>query len=179
MTQPPPIEFHHEIRQSSIILIIHIIIVELIMIFFHIILWKLIIAFGLHGASGFGLSAMTWETIIFHSINIVVVLTIVAMWTYVSYTLTPWTVSFTSGVFYKNRTSFNISHIESVSVKQGIFGRIFDYGTVQIKSPYYDTDISLKRIPSPQHLAQTIENQRLYESSLDSQISDVTYFKKS
>ncbi len=179
MTHPPPLEFHHEIRQSSIILIIHIMITEITMTLFHMILWKIIIILGLHGTSGLGLSAMSWETIIFHSINIVVVLTIVAIWTYTSYTLTPWTLSSTSGIFYKNRTSFDISHIESVSVKQGIFWRIFDYGTVQIKSPYYDTDISLKRIPSPQHLAQTIENQRLYENSLDDQKSDVTYFKKS
>lgn len=178
MNNTPPYEFHHEIRQSSVILMTHIVFIELIMVFLHILMGEFFIISWLHSASAFGLSAMTWETIIFHTMNIVVIFMIIRNWANTAYTLTPWVVSITSGIFSKTRTSFDINHIESASVKQGILWRLFDYGTVQIKSPFFDHDIFLKRIPSPQHLVYTIENQRLYNDTTDQKKSEVTYFKK-
>lgn len=158
-------EFHHEIRQSSVILTARILLVEVAMTIVHLGSSKLLVVLGVHGTGVLGLTVMTWEVILFHSVNIVVLLTVVLAWANASYALTERAVCVTTGVFHKKRTSFDISSIESAAVSQGIFGRIFDYGTVYLKSPLFHADVYLKNVPSPHYLVNLLENQRAQETS--------------
>lgn len=89
MTHASPYEFHHEIRQSSIILIMHVFVIEVAVIFFHFIIGEFLVMLGFHNVITLGLSIMTWETVIFHLINMVAVLMTIRAWTNTSYTLTP------------------------------------------------------------------------------------------
>lgn len=43
MNNTPPYEFHHEIRQSSVILMTHIVLIEIVMIFFHLLISEFIV----------------------------------------------------------------------------------------------------------------------------------------
>jgi uncharacterized membrane protein YdbT with pleckstrin-like domain len=60
------------------------------------------------------------------------------------------------GVFTLGRHSIPLSHVQDVKVKQGIPGRMFNYGTVNVTSASTDGKRTLHDIPDPMGFSEAI-----------------------
>ncbi len=88
------------------------------------------------------------------SISIFVVL----KWLFEYYEITPKSIICKKGILYKDREAYPYEHIRGVKIIQGLFGKIFNYGTVEL----FDWDarkfISLYQIHNPDKYYEMLDS---------------------
>lgn len=94
-------------------------------------------------------------------VNVIVVILLMLAWHYRYYIVSPESISAHGGIIIKHTMSCDIAAIRSVVVNQGLFGKLFGYGTVTLKSPLLDQNFILKSVPKPFKHANLIEKSRL------------------
>ena len=72
------------------------------------------------------------------------------IWRSESYTITDQRVLYRRGVLGKFTHSVGISRVQDVSTAQGILGRIFNYGTIEIESAGKDGADVFTYVPNPE-----------------------------
>ena len=70
-------------------------------------------------------------------------------WHFAFYKITHDHIIYNEGVFLIKRHMFSVRNIESVSLRQGIIGRIFKFGDLKLTAPTMQESISLKMIHKP------------------------------
>ena len=156
-------EFTHyyEIRQSFVLLAVKILFAELIIGLFHYAITEIIFLLGFHEFYVNNISIHVLELMITHSLNIVLILYFIVVWLNIYYTISPNKISASKGVITKQTAIYDLSAIQAVNVYQNLLGRIFNYGTIRLENPMLDSDIYIKKIPSPHKYALNIEHNRM------------------
>jgi uncharacterized membrane protein YdbT with pleckstrin-like domain len=54
-----------------------------------------------------------------------------------------------SGIILSKEGSYDMAGIESVEISQGLFGKIFNFGTLTLFNPILKRDLKLKYVPDP------------------------------
>jgi uncharacterized membrane protein YdbT with pleckstrin-like domain len=81
------------------------------------------------------------------------------IWRSESYTISDQRVLLRRGVIGKFSRSIGIGRVQDVSTSQGILGRVFDYGTVEIESAGKDGAEVLAYVPDPQDFRNVLLEQ--------------------
>ncbi len=103
------------------------------------------------------LSVFTWLNIL----NIAVVILILLVWYNRRYIISPQEVYYVRGIILRRKDVYHIQAMVAVRVRQGVFGRIFGFGTIRLESPLLKKDVFIRNIQNPHKHAQVIENQRV------------------
>lgn len=75
------------------------------------------------------------------------------------YEVLPGVLIHKKGIFGTKSTTFSLSNIEYQEVKQGLFGRIFKYGTIEIFNPLLKQTFWLRNIPFPHRQLNAIQHE--------------------
>jgi uncharacterized membrane protein YdbT with pleckstrin-like domain len=81
------------------------------------------------------------------------------IWRSESYTISDQRVLLRRGVIGKFSRSIGISRVQDVTTSQGLLGRVFDYGTVEIESAGKDGAEVLNYVPDPQDFRNVLLEQ--------------------
>lgn len=70
-------------------------------------------------------------------------------WKFTTYLIKPEELMIRTGILEKKEKLFTLNQIETVTVRQGVFGRMFDYGSLRIFSPLLNGKVDILNIPEP------------------------------
>lgn len=119
-------------------------------------------------------NGIVWELVfvltIFQALITGVMLYLALLWAEEFYVLAPTNILTRQGVFTTRETSFNLSLVQEVEVKQGTMGRIFDFGEIIFADDPPMNQNNLKNIPRPYKYAEIIKkfNENLATISTES-----------
>jgi membrane protein YdbS with pleckstrin-like domain len=149
-----------EIRQSVLVLIFKILLVELFMTIVHLMIGQLFSSLNILNLQ-FGVFFVgTWELLIFHIVNSIWLLTITTNWATTVYMIGEKQICITKGVFSKNTQSYDIKGVQEVKVNQNLIDRLFNFGTIHLYNPLLQSTITLSKIPKPEIYAEAIREER-------------------
>lgn len=60
------------------------------------------------------------------------------------------------GIIFTRETSYDLGGLDSMEVTQGLFGRLFNFGTLTLSNPILERELKLRFIPDPYKEAQFI-----------------------
>lgn len=84
---------------------------------------------------------------------------VTVQWINEYYEITPKEVIYRRGLIFKKEERNTIVHLGSITIEQGILGRIFNYGTLSLFNWLLDKEITLYLIHNPRkyhHILQTL-----------------------
>lgn len=81
----------------------------------------------------------------------------VVYWLKCEYRINPEKIEFTEGIFFQKENFYAIKNIESASLRQGIIGKIFNFGTLTLMAPTLKQNIQMRFIRSPHQIMRLIE----------------------
>jgi uncharacterized membrane protein YdbT with pleckstrin-like domain len=81
------------------------------------------------------------------------------IWRSLTYTITDQRILQRRGVLGKYTRSIGISRVQDVSTSQSLFGRLFDYGSVEIESAGKDGAEIFSYVPDPEHFRNVLFEQ--------------------
>lgn len=61
------------------------------------------------------------------------------------------------GFFWQKRRTVRFPSLDLIRLKQSLFGKIFNYGTITLKSSETQEQIQLRGVPSPQHYVELLK----------------------
>ncbi len=93
-------------------------------------------------------------------INLTIFICLFLGWNYRYYVISQDGISSNTGVVFRKTKSIDIPSIRSISINQGFFGRIFNYGTIVLESPVLSEKFYMHYLPTPFRHATLIENAR-------------------
>lgn len=139
------------VRQSAKSLIISIAALQIITL---ITLIFLIFVFGVLGGSNNILQLPLGKILTFFIVALVLgdLLTSVNLflsWKYFYYIIKPNEIIFRSGIMNVREKSYQLNQLETVTITQGFFGKLLDYGNMRIFSPLLDSKINVINVPEP------------------------------
>lgn len=94
--------------------------------------------------------------LIFQAINTALIVLIFLRWINTIYIVRPEEIIVQRGIWNIEEHKYTTEHIESVTVSQSFWGRVFNFGTLRLYSPSLDETLHLIDIPSPQLYASVI-----------------------
>jgi len=151
---------HVTIRQSIFFLILRLIILEILagvlVIVLHTILFSTDIVETIFG------NAQVFNTplfILLILIKTIVMIVVVMMWLEEYYEITPREIIHKNGFIFRFEEQNKLIHIGSVTLEQGLFGRIFNYGTIKFYNWTQDKTSYLYLIHNPlkyYHILQSL-----------------------
>lgn len=95
--------------------------------------------------------------LILHVFALIVMFTLLFQWVDHRYLITSQKIVQMSGVIFQREKICAVRNIESVTLSQSIFQKLFQYGTVKLYAPTHDKVIFLKGIPHPERYAAYID----------------------
>jgi uncharacterized membrane protein YdbT with pleckstrin-like domain len=105
-------------------------------------------------------SALRWFLVLAMLLGLFVYLDIrYIVWRSVSYTITDQRILQRRGLLGKYTRSIGIARVQDVSTAQGILGRLFDYGDVEIESAGKDGAEVFTYVPDPEHFRNILFEQ--------------------
>jgi uncharacterized membrane protein YdbT with pleckstrin-like domain len=150
------------IRGSITLLILRVLFTELIFEFSYII-WRFLIDLNL-----FEVSNETQLVINSFSVILFLVLVTVIQTAIIIYIILDWAnryyefnsdeIVFKSGVASKQERSYPYRDIQSVRLKQGILGRLLNFGTIEVFIPTLGYDLHFTEIPNPREFVKIIKD---------------------
>lgn len=90
-------------------------------------------------------------------IQVTALIILLLRWTSETYEFEGNEVVVRQGIFNKEERSYAYNNMQSVVVKQSIFDRILNAGTVSVYVPTLGRDLIFNEVPNPQSFAQTIK----------------------
>ncbi len=60
------------------------------------------------------------------------------------------------GILFTREVSYDLGGLESMEITQGLFGKLFNFGTLTLSNPVLDRKLKLRSIPEPYAEAQFI-----------------------
>lgn len=89
-------------------------------------------------------------------VQTIMLLTIVLEWYFEYYEVRQDLIIHTRGVLRKKEDLYSLKTVEAGNVKQSLFGKLFNFGTVRIYSPVLRREYFLRDIPDPHHLRSAV-----------------------
>ncbi len=142
---------HINIRQSISLLLLRLIVLELIAVVF------VILTYSFLGNSDFmkeifGDRYWIYNTLIFFLFTVgkmFLIMFVVMQWLNEYYEVNPKEIIHRSGLIFKTEERNRLDHLGLVGIEQGIFGRIFNYGTITLFNWTLEKYTSLYLIHNP------------------------------
>lgn len=97
------------------------------------------------------------KSILFMLIEIFTAIFIFVQWANNYYILKEKEIIYVTGFILKRERSYSLDNIQSISLQQGLVGRILRYGTITIFSPTLQQELSLTEIPNPKDVIEKIK----------------------
>ena len=147
---------HINVRTSISLLLLKLILAEVMTAIFIVVLHVSLLASGI---------TLFFDTIYFVSIffgilvflKILLTIFLVLVWLNEYYEITSKLIYHRSGVIFETEKKFPLSHIGSIRVYQGIFGKIFNFGTISLYDPRRNKQDDMYLIHNPMRYATIIE----------------------
>lgn len=143
---------HITIRQSISFLLLKLILIEIIAVVGVIFLYVMVVSTSavdnfltLSVPSSVVISIFLLITII----KMFVVVFVIIQWLNEYYEITPKEVIHKSGLIYRKEERHTLDHLGSLEVQQGIFGRLFNYGTIRLFNWALEKNVELYLIHNP------------------------------
>lgn len=111
------------------------------------------------------LSALFVKNAALQGINIIVIIYFILDWHNRRYTIDKGQIIKSRGIISKRVETWDIGEIQSVKVRQGIMGRLFNYGTLQFRILLIDASVYFKYVPRPHEFAALCEKKKQRKSS--------------
>lgn len=109
-------------------------------------------------------------------VKIFFMIIITTQWLENYYEVKPGKIIYKSGFFSRTEREFNYSQITKVNLTQGVIGRLFNFGTINLYRPTTNEWFSLSNVPNPHrnlHLVQkTLTNKNVEITITDEFIED-------
>lgn len=143
---------HITIRQSISFLLLKLVLIEVIAVVGVIFLYLMVVSTSavdnfltLSVPSPVVISIFLFITVI----KMFIVIFVIIQWLNEYYEITPKEVIHKSGLIYKREERHTLDHLGSLEVQQGIFGRIFNYGTIRLFNWALERNVDLYLIHNP------------------------------
>ena len=144
------------IRRSPVALVFKIIIAELLVE-----LTYAVVSLGLaqfkESLDGSYSALRFLATLFFSGFSIAVLAFLVAQWANEGYYLEESELTVTQGIIKKTKVSYPFANMQSVTVRQGLIGRLFNFGYISIFIPTLGKDVIFTEIASPNNFAERIK----------------------
>lgn len=150
---------HITIRQSISLLLLKLVLIEAIaagaLIAFHAILFTTNVESQLpEGVSLFNIPVFL--TLV--AIKTFVTFFVIFQWLEECYEITPKEIIHKRGFFFKHEDRHSLNHLVSLKVYQGIFGKLFNYGTLTMFNWAKNKEVSLYLIHNPKKYLHILEH---------------------
>jgi membrane protein YdbS with pleckstrin-like domain len=103
---------------------------------------------------------ITYQVFIFISIFLIqtiMTVLIVARWLTEYYEIKKGEIIYSSGIFFNKQNVFYLQNIETITLKQGFWERLLDYGSIELHSSFMNKNFYLESIPHPHKYVQIID----------------------
>lgn len=87
--------------------------------------------------------------LVFFLTFLVLSLIILLNWRYEYYEILKKAIVHHKGFLFKHKNVFTCGNIELIQFRQGLFGKIFNFGTIEMHDQFLDKKIYLMNIPNP------------------------------
>ena len=101
------------------------------------------------------------KSLLFTLLEILVTAYFFLQWNYNYYILRTKEVIYMTGIIVKQKRSYALDNVQSVSSRQGIFGVLFNFGTITIFSPALKSELQLTEIPNPNAVTMKIKQMNM------------------
>lgn len=81
----------------------------------------------------------------------------VLSWTNTVYILEPEHIITKTGIFFTTEERYNMQAMQTIEIKQGLLGKILNYGTIRLFNPALEKQITLSNISNPYPEANIIK----------------------
>ncbi len=110
------------------------------------------IATGFEGAFG---KRFVWSLLTVTAESFIIILLFIH-WSMTTYEIRPGELVYRSGMLRRKMDIHSLKNMQTVYVTQGLFGRIFRYGTVRLYNPMSKEELLLERISDPNRYAESL-----------------------
>jgi len=152
------------VRRSPAGLVIKIIAIEISLEIIYLLLSTALVEVRSQAGESYTL-ARAILSVMFLSLAITAVVTLVAQWANEGYYIKENELVVRRGIIHKTEISYPYANMQSVSVQQGFFGRLFNFGLVTIFIPTLGKDILFNEISAPKKFAQVLKDHIPYAES--------------
>ncbi|MCF7847117.1 MAG: PH domain-containing protein [Candidatus Gracilibacteria bacterium] len=149
-----------EIKQSTLRLLLKILLLEICIVLLHLLVQNITRLPEVHQQFMEHSSWGIFELAFFHLLNTAGIFILFVRWHTTQYFITPKEILIFRGIFSKKTSRYDIRGIQSAEVSQSLVGRLFNYGTLQVENPLLKTNVTLKNIAKPQFYISALERYR-------------------
>lgn len=150
----PNVSYSEPLRQSVFVVVLKICLLQLLVGLMGILT---VITLGwLIESRGLLTSLLGIASIIYQTLDAVILVTLILQWLHTSYIITPDEIIINRGIFNVQTTRYKTDSIVEVKVKQSFLGKLFNYGTLVFHDPSYDQDVIIVDIPQPHRWSEII-----------------------
>ena len=144
------------VRRSPAGLVFKIIVVEVFLELVYLLLSTLLVE--IRGSVGEGYTvARIALSAVFLTLAVGAVVALVSQWANEGYYLKENELVVRRGIIAKTETAYPYANMQSVTVQQGVIGRLFNYGQISIFIPTLGKDILFSEISNPQQFADKLK----------------------
>ncbi len=142
-------QYSYLIRRAPVLLILRIIVIEVMVMTIHFALRLGISELFKLLAVSIPPALMTIEVILVQITNLYFLLFVILSWINEYYILNPKEVIIKTGVFTSQSVTYEFANLQSMTVNQSVWQKIFNYGTIKLFNPVLKEEIYISNIPDP------------------------------
>lgn len=154
--EPPPIL----IRRSAALFVIRVIFLELVFEIIYL-TWRTLInylPFSLETLVTLNTASIIFFLIMVTGIQNILLIYIALNWTNDYYEFRANDIAHFKGIFEKTKQSYKYQDIQSITIKQSIFGRLLNYGDVILYIPTLGYDVQFNEVPDPKKFVDFLKS---------------------
>ena len=96
--------------------------------------------------------------LLFGGFGVYVLAFLIAQWANEGYSLDSNELTVTQGIIKKTKVSYPFANMQSVTVRQGLIGRVFNFGYITIFIPTLGKEVVFSEISNPNQFAERIKS---------------------
>lgn len=155
MNSQKPVVMEHHIRQTVVIPILKLVMIEVIITLISFL--TRFLSFNYLGEILNNLILIV-EILVIQIFNLYLILNVIFSWLSIEYILRNDEIVIREGLIKIKETTYEIANLQSMSINQSLFGRIFNFGTIRLFNPVLKEEIFLEDIPNPNLYGAIIQN---------------------
>lgn len=149
--------YSYTVRKTPVLLIAQIICIEILVLVAHLTIRAISVWIASILVLDIPSFVMTLEIIIMQVLGVYLIVMLVLQWINTYYILNPKEVIVRKGVISTYSGTYELANLQSMTVLQGVFGKIFNYGTIKLFNPVLKEDLYLSDISNPRKYAAIIQ----------------------
>lgn len=149
--------YSYTIRKTPMLLVARIMMIEIIVMIVHYFLRLLIYAIARQLNVQATVPILTLELVGVQILNVVLLVMGVASWLNELYILHPKELVVKRGVLSSQATTYEFANLQSMTIAQTIWGKLFNYGNIRLYNPVLREEVIMSHISSPQQYGAIIQ----------------------